>query len=967
MAKVTKINVEEFDYFIGSDASIITFNNTNSDLVSTNVQDATEEINDKVEPLTNIANKFIDSTRINLFDKRKKVDDYLVSRLDGELKPSSTVGASFTTDYIPIDEAGCYAALAKKGGTYLGYACYNSEKVFTHGYSNEQATYQEGDAYVRYSGAIAQLDEFMVIRGTSSNYPNEYIPYNYLESEFKTNIIGEEQLKDNSISASKLKDDISVNNLTTNDSVRPLSAAQGKVIADATMDLVIGTNLLNPDTIEVGRYVNRNTGVVGDISNPTYNATYGCTPLIPLTEDIICISCMNKSGQGVAAYVAYDENGDYITFLDKTTNPGSAIAVSKTDNPSYAYVRFNLYPNENNQYAIYKGSTLPSEFIPYAEPYWIMKDGRIADNSVSTTKLVDSAVTPDKANFFEIIYSKNLCNPNDPDFKLNVQITSTSGNEYSWAGTEHEGRVGCTGYIPISENGLILNHYGSLGNTSGMAVYDSDKKYIRGDRTNIYTYVECAGDAYIRFTFDYDYKDSIQVEEGSVITNYVPYSADRKIKPEYIPDIDISSYVPPKKFNCLTAKGIIDASGVIYTSSINISKNCTYVGRVKGTIENVCFGVGYTNGNNKRLYAASWLELTQTQAILHRYYTSTTTEDTQTLPSEFIDNDTTVVVSTTIDSTSNSTYVQCVSKIQIFNSKGDIFEYTTKNKWGVGRPFIENNGTQTIIDAEVKFFPKDLTKSIWMFGDSYFSYNDANRWPYYYFRDLYFGTLYDNKAGEKPDEGISDLTTLLGMGYVPSIVVWCHGMNGGGTEEKVNDAYTINSYQKTYIDTLISLSHEYGFDVVISTIPTTPRVQRTGYNNYIKTLGCRIIDFADAVGTDEDGIWHNSPTLFAWRNETLAATIYTSKSIDKVLDTNTANHIYNSNGSVNDNYTIESKDETNNEITVSYNNSSYVFSALSSSDIIGHISSDMVHPTQTGAKVLYSRVLADCPEITINE
>lgn len=54
-----------------------------------------------------------------------------------------------------------------------------------------------------------------------------------------------------------------------------------------------------------------------------------------------------------------------------------------------------------------------------------------------------------------------------------------------------------------------------------MAVYDANKVYIRGERTGTYTYQD--GDVYVRFTFDYNYRNEIQVEEGNTITPYVPY------------------------------------------------------------------------------------------------------------------------------------------------------------------------------------------------------------------------------------------------------------------------------------------------------------------------------------------------------------------------------------------------------------------------------------------------------------
>jgi hypothetical protein len=93
-----------------------------------------------VYPLKSIVD-YVDS--VNLFDKSKRTDGYYVRKDTGGLMELS---GRFTTDYIPIDSAGCYANYGLTGGTYYGYACYNSNKAYTHWTDSKQATYQEGDA-----------------------------------------------------------------------------------------------------------------------------------------------------------------------------------------------------------------------------------------------------------------------------------------------------------------------------------------------------------------------------------------------------------------------------------------------------------------------------------------------------------------------------------------------------------------------------------------------------------------------------------------------------------------------------------------------------------------------------------------------------------------------------------------------------------------------------------------------------
>ena len=366
----------------------------------------------------------------------------------------------------------------------------------------------------------------MVVKGTESDYPEEYVPYRV--PKLKDGIVDTDSIKNGAVTANKIAEGVIpniINDLKTNDSTSTLSAAQGKVIADSALVLKTGLNILDPLTITPNARVERVNGTVVSSNSGASVTDYLEIP----DEGLICNSTYKQSGTDTCGCVLYDGNKLIQGSLSATSN-GESLSVAHSD--TYKYVRFNLYPNEDG-FAVYKGTELPSEYVPYA-PYYEPKviDGsitkeKVANNAIENRSIVNGSVSREKTDFIVKATGKNKCNPNDPDFKLDVQITATGnneGNEYSWVGTEHEGRVGCTGFIPVTRNGLILNHYGYLGNSSGFAVYDSNKNPIRnrGERSYIYTYQE--GDAFVRFTFDYNYRNEIQVEEGSVVTSYEPYS-----------------------------------------------------------------------------------------------------------------------------------------------------------------------------------------------------------------------------------------------------------------------------------------------------------------------------------------------------------------------------------------------------------------------------------------------------------
>ena len=226
------------------------------------------------------------------------------------------------------------------------------------------------------------------------------------------------------------------------------------------------------------------------------------------------------------------------------------------------------------------------------------------------------------------------------------------------------------------------------------------------------------------------------------------------------------------------------------------------------------------------------------------------------------------------------------AKLRIYDDLGNIYEQDLQV--ASGTPFICNGGS-TDLDVSLRFFPRELNKKIWAFGDSYFSFTANYRWPYYFAQYGYTDWLSNNQPGLSPENAYTELENLLALGYVPKYVVWCLGMNGTTSESKDdNDEYVINSYQKEYLDKVVSLCSQYGMEPVLATIPTVPERSKIGLSKYVRNLGCRYIDFAKAVGATEDGMWNE-----------------------------------------------------------------------------GLLSSDNVHPTELGAKVLASQVLIDFPEMTL--
>lgn len=181
-----------------------------------------------------------------------------------------------------------------------------------------------------------------------------------------------------------------------------------------------------------------------------------------------------------------------------------------------------------------------------------------------------------------------------------------------------------------------------------------------------------------------------------------------------------------------------------------------------------------------------------------------------------------------------------ITKIEVL-SEGEEFIYSTPFMWDIplqGSYYAESINS-VFTDAALSWTNKQINCPIWLFGDSYFSY-DPNRWVYYLIRDeLGKSCMFDAFSGEGALQAYLSLLNLLEH-RVPKMVVWCLGMNNGDSSSAVNDTW-YSVYQK-----VINLSKKYGFELVLYTTPTTPEVNNNFKNAIVRASGYRYVD-ADAA------------------------------------------------------------------------------------------------------------------------
>ena len=144
---------------------------------------------------------------------------------------------------------------------------------------------------------------------------------------------------------------------------------------------------------------------------------------------------------------------------------------------------------------------------------------------------------------------------------------------------------------------------------------------------------------------------------------------------------------------------------------------------------------------------------------------------------------------------------------------------------------------------------KDILKDIWVFGDSYVDLYNV-RWMWHLIQNGYGNNiLLSGVAGSTSSDAIISFKNLL------KYAVWCMGMN----DFNDTDINTPNTAWKTAYDEFLSLCKLNNIMPILATIPNVPQRTHIAKNKIVKESGYRYIDFAHAVGADEQGAtWYDS-------------------------------------------------------------------------------------------------------------
>ena len=182
-------------------------------------------------------------------------------------------------------------------------------------------------------------------------------------------------------------------------------------------------------------------------------------------------------------------------------------------------------------------------------------------------------------------------------------------------------------------------------------------------------------------------------------------------------------------------------------------------------------------------------------------------------------------------------------------SNGHKFKYTWvyENLYDC-YPYFEVDGMTTT--GTITWECTDLDKKVWLFGDSYMTY-DPTRWVYHLATDGYADNcMIDQFGGRTSASALQSLISDLKLNK-PEYAVWGLGMNDGS-----DSADTPVSAWFTNLTAFIELCNAYEIKPILCTIPSVPTINNEQKNAWIRSSGYQFIDFAKAVNAQADGTWY---------------------------------------------------------------------------------------------------------------
>lgn len=183
--------------------------------------------------------------------------------------------------------------------------------------------------------------------------------------------------------------------------------------------------------------------------------------------------------------------------------------------------------------------------------------------------------------------------------------------------------------------------------------------------------------------------------------------------------------------------------------------------------------------------------------------------------------------------------------VTIINEKDTL--KITSNFVGMNNPFIRSLGS--VIDVQnFEFTCNDYNSDVFIFGDSYVNCDNPKRWPFYLYNKGY-NFFCDGLPGGTSIDSYDYLKSALSVNK-PKYVIWTLGMNDHSNGLEINYGWNY------YVKKIMGLCSKNNISLILATIPSTPTIDNTRKNKFVRESGYKYIDFDKAV-SDSNGNWKN--------------------------------------------------------------------------------------------------------------
>lgn len=189
-----------------------------------------------------------------------------------------------------------------------------------------------------------------------------------------------------------------------------------------------------------------------------------------------------------------------------------------------------------------------------------------------------------------------------------------------------------------------------------------------------------------------------------------------------------------------------------------------------------------------------------------------------------------------------------VADISLLSGNGQFFQ-VEKSWLGRGIPFSIFRDSEGASDTK-KVMKKRIASPIWMYGDSYFSYDSSYRWTYFLIEWGYLNWFANHLPGGTTGDLLPAFEADLKCGC-PQYALWALGMN----DETDVDNDTPDSVWLANTQEFLKICKDNNITPILTTTPSVPSRNHEGKNKWVRESGYRYIDFADAVGASADGEW----------------------------------------------------------------------------------------------------------------